>query len=130
LWSKLEGLPDWTTHIHTSRPDGLQVRPNVHRGVIASGEKVIADAAFRKTIASGHRKIMAIEMEGYGFSKAVWHRYERVRHLVIRAICDDGTPAKNDEWHSYAAAAAASYSFHFLSDRPLPPRNPPSEKQE
>jgi nucleoside phosphorylase len=124
LWSNVEGLPDWTTPIHADRPGSRQIRPHVHKGVIASGEKVIADVAVRDELAAGHRKIMAIEMEGYGFSKAVWHRFERVRHLIIRAICDDGTLAKNDQWHSYAAAAAASYAFHFLKDRPLPPRNP------
>lgn len=69
-----------------------------------------------------HRKILAIEMESYGFSKAVWQRFDRVRHLVLRGICDDGSPAKDDRWHGYAAAAVGGFARHFLLDWPLEPR--------
>jgi len=89
------------------------------QGVIASGEKVIADAAVRDQIASGHRNILALEMEGYGFSRAIWQSSKQVRHLVIRGICDDGSPAKDDRWHEYAASAAAAFTRHFVLDRPL-----------
>jgi nucleoside phosphorylase len=125
LWANVAALPPWTSRINAQRPDHAKRRPKVHYGSIASGEKVIADAAARDSIVSAHRKILAIEMEGYGFSKAVWQSFERVRHLVIRAICDDGSPAKSDEWQAYAAAAAASYAKHFLRDTPLPPRRAP-----
>jgi nucleoside phosphorylase len=123
LWANVETLPDWGSQILVQRPNGSGERPEIHRGVVASGEKVIADAAVRDEIAAAHRKIMAIEMEGYGFSKAVWDRFNPVRHLVIRGIVDKASNEKDDQWHSYAAAAAASYAKHFLIDRPLPPRN-------
>jgi nucleoside phosphorylase len=122
LWSNVTAVPDWNGKVPIARPDGSDARPKVHAGVIASGEKVIADAAARDEIAAGHRKIMAIEMEGYGFSRAVWQSFEHVRHLDIRAICDDGSKDKNDGWHPYAAAAAACFTRHFLLDRPLAPR--------
>ena len=123
LWSNVTALPDLPADLLAHRPDGADDRPRVHFGVIASGEKVLADEAARDQIAAGHRKILAIEMEGYGFSKAVWQSFDRVRHLVIRSICDDGDPAKDDRWHGYAAATAAAYAKHFLFDRPLEPRN-------
>lgn len=123
LWSNILALPEWKTRIAAKRPDLKRVRPKVHHGVIASGERVIAYAALRDEIASSHRKTLAIEMEGYGFSKAASQSFEQVRHLVIRAICDDGSETKNDKWHAYAAAAAASYARHFLADQPLEPRN-------
>ncbi|MDZ7956513.1 MAG: TIR domain-containing protein [Aulosira sp. DedQUE10] len=125
LWSRIISLPKWTARISVKRPDGTKERPKIFQGVIASGERVIADAAVRDEIKSGQRKIRAIEMEGYGFSKAAWQSYNRVRHLVIRAICDSADPNKNDEWHLYAASVAAEFTKHFLSDRPLDPRNSP-----
>jgi HEAT repeat protein/nucleoside phosphorylase len=130
LWANIIALPAWKTRIHARRPDGKRLRPKSLSGIIASGEKVIAEAAARDQIASVHRKILAIEMEGYGFSKAVWQSFDQVRHLVIRAICDDGSSTKNDEWQAYAAAAAASYAKHFLADAPISPRGaPPSDEK-
>ncbi|WP_315788874.1 5'-methylthioadenosine/S-adenosylhomocysteine nucleosidase [Fischerella sp. JS2] len=123
LWSRIISLPEWNGIISVSRPDGMNSRPRIHPGVIASGEKVIADAAMRDDIAAAHRKIVAIEMEGYGVSKAAWQSFERVRHIVIRAICDFADSSKSSEWHSYAAAVAAGYTKHFLLDRPLELRN-------
>lgn len=122
LWANVSALPDWDGSVHVPRLDGSNAQPKVHRDVIASGEKVIADVAIRDEIASGHRKIIAIAMEEYGFSRAVWQNFDRVRHLVIRGICDDGSPAKDDKWHKYAAASAAAFAKHFLLDRPLEPR--------
>lgn len=122
LWSNVTAVPDWDGTVAIERPDGAEIKPKIHQGVIASGEKVIADAAVRDQIAAGHRKILALEMEGYGFSRAVWQSFAPVRHLDIRGICDDGSEAKNDHWHQYAATAAASFVRHFLLDRPLTPR--------
>lgn len=122
LWTNVTAVPDWDGKVSTVRPDGTEVRPKVHSGVIASGEKVIADSDTRDAIAASHRKVIAIEMEGYGFSRAVWQSFEHVRHLDIRAISDDASQAKNDGWHAYAAATAAGFAKHFLLDRPLNPR--------
>jgi hypothetical protein len=69
LLNNVINMPPMTSRIAVARPDGRDVRPVVHQGVIASGEKVIADAAARDVIARDHRKISAIEMEGYGFSE-------------------------------------------------------------
>lgn len=113
------GLADWDFDVPVARPDGAAAKPKLIEGVIASGEKVIADAVARDLIASGHRKIFAIEMEGYGFSRAAWQSFKNVRHLVIRGICDDGSSAKDDKWHDYAASAVAAFARHFIFDRPL-----------
>lgn len=123
LWANVTAVADWDGKLGVPRPDGTEARPEVHAGVIASGEKVIADIGARGQIATGHRKIVAIEMEGYGFSRAVWQSFEHVRHLDIRGICDDGSREKNDDWHQYASAAAAGFAKHFLLDRPLDPRH-------
>lgn len=123
LWSSANAVPDWDGDVPVVRPGGSRARSKVHYGIIASGEKVIASIAKKERITSASRKILAIEMEGYGFSRAVWQSAERVRHLDIRGISDDGGPAKDDQWHEYAAAAAAQFAKHLLLDEPLQPRN-------
>ena len=129
LWDRVITVANWTNPISVARPDGTQERPKIHYGVIASGEKVIADAEVRDDTAAGQRKIKATEMEGYGFSVAIGQSFDKVRHLVIKAICDLADSSKNDEWHEYAAAVAADFTKHFLLDRPLEPQNPPEPEQ-
>lgn len=109
----------WDGAVLASRPDNTNAAPRVHSGVIASGEKVVAHAAARLSITAGHRKIVALEMEGFGFSHAAWHHPGRIPHLVIRGISDDGSERKSDVWHSYAAAAAAGFAKHFMQDQPV-----------
>jgi len=113
------GLAGWNGAVLAPRPDGTDTGPRVFLGVIASGDKVVAHAAARDFIAAGQRKILALEMEGYGFSRALWLNPGRIRHLVIRGISDDGSEHKRDDWHHYAAASAAGFARHFLLDRPL-----------
>jgi nucleoside phosphorylase len=119
LWSNVAAVPDWDGRVPVLRPDEADGRAGVHRGVILSGERVIADANERDRLAALHRKALAIEMEGYGFSRAMWQSFERVRHLVIRGICDNGNAVKDDRWHNYAAASAAAFAVHFLMDGPI-----------
>jgi nucleoside phosphorylase len=123
LWNNIISLPPMKERIPVARPDGQQTRPTVHHGVIASGEKVIAAGAARDEIANAHSKISAIEMEGYGFSAAVWQSAGTHRHLVMKAICDRADRDKTQDWQPYAAAVAAQYAKHFLKDRPLEPRH-------
>jgi nucleoside phosphorylase/tetratricopeptide (TPR) repeat protein len=123
LWNNATTVPYWKPSISVQRPDGKKNRPKLHPGVIASGEKVIADAAIRNQIVQPNRKILAIEMEGYGFSAAVWQSFDQQRHLVIRAISDAADRDKKDDWQPYAAAAAANFAKHFICDQPLVPRN-------
>lgn len=125
LWSRVKALPRWTTPILASRPDSKRQRPITFEAVIASGERVIASEAVRNEIRGNHRKIRAIEMEGYGFSKAAWQSFENTPYLVFKSICDRADVEKSDNWQPYAAAAAASFAKHFLLDQPLEPRNPP-----
>lgn len=116
-------LPEWDPQIKVPRPDKTNDKPNIWDGVIACGDKVIADELTKEKITEPHRKILAIEMEGYGFIEAARQSIYRPRFLVIRAICDKANTQKSDEWHSYAASAVASFTKHFLEDRPIDPRN-------
>jgi len=123
LLDRVQALPGSDYPILSTRPDGTDTRPEIEIGVIASGDKVIADAAKRDAIAAANRKIMAIEMEGYGVISAAWQSFDQVRCLVIRSLCDYADSNKHDQWHAYAAAAAAGFTKYFLLDEPLVPRN-------
>jgi len=129
LLDRIQALADADFSILANRPDGTETRPKIEVGVIASGDKVISDAVERDKIAAANRKIMAIEMEGYGVIAAAWQSFEQVRCLVIRALSDYADGNKNDEWHPYAAAVAAGYARHFLLDEPLDPRNLPEASE-
>src|SRR6185436_20913314 len=50
LWNRLTALPKWKTKVPVLRPDGKNDRPQIHYGVIASGEQVIADIVARDQI--------------------------------------------------------------------------------
>lgn len=125
LWGRVANVAQWSNPISVQRPDGTDTRPRIHHGVIASGERVIANAEIRNEIGLNNRKIDAIEMEGYGVSAAAWKQEIPLRCLVIRGISDRADAQKNDSWQPYAATVAAEFTKHFLLDRPLQPRNPP-----
>jgi nucleoside phosphorylase len=82
--------------------------PRVHYGVIASGNKLVKNAAERDLILkeSGENCI-CLEMEAAGLMNSF-------PCLVIRGICDYADSHKNDDWQEYAAATAAAYAKEFL----------------
>ncbi|GKT67269.1 LOW QUALITY PROTEIN: hypothetical protein ColTof3_14608 [Colletotrichum tofieldiae] len=75
----------------------------IHRGTIAAGELVVKDAILRDYLAQRH-DILCFEMEAAGV-------LVDFPCIVIRGIADYCDSHKNDEWHGYAAAAAASESI-------------------
>ncbi|KAH7153733.1 hypothetical protein DER46DRAFT_611858 [Fusarium sp. MPI-SDFR-AT-0072] len=82
--------------------------PEIHYGVIASGNILIKDAATRDRLLedTGH-KCLCVEMEAAGLM-------DRFPCLVIRGICDYADSHKNDRWQRYAAAAAAAFAVELL----------------
>jgi nucleoside phosphorylase len=82
--------------------------PQIHYGLIASGDIVVKDAAFRDAILEdvGHECI-CYEMEAAGLMNDF-------PCLVIRGISDYADSHKNDRWQRYAAAVAAAYAKEFL----------------
>lgn len=123
IWAKVTAHTEWITPIPVERPDGTILRPRIHEGVIACGEKVIADNVMKNQLVAENRKILAIEMESYGFSAAVWRNSQMRRHLVIRGISDRGDRDKNDDWQKYAAAASAGFLKHCILDGSIPSRH-------
>ncbi|CAJ0538785.1 Ff.00g067260.m01.CDS01 [Fusarium sp. VM40] len=80
----------------------------VHYGLIASGDKLVKDAAFRNKLnkeLGGH--VLCVEMEAAGLMN-------EFPCLVIRGICDYADSHKNDDWQEYAAIRAAAFAKELL----------------
>jgi len=82
--------------------------PEVHYGIIASGNTLVKDAAIRDSIVKETgEECICVEMEAAGLMNSF-------PCLVIRGICDYADSHKNDRWQRYAAATAAAYAKDFL----------------
>lgn len=85
--------------------------PQIHYGLIASGNVVIKDGLTRDRLAGSLGNI-CFEMEAAGVMNII-------PSLVIRGICDYSDSHKNDTWQRYAALAAAAYAREILSIIPI-----------
>lgn len=83
----------------------------VHRGTIASGELMVKDGVMRDHLAQEHG-ILCFEMEAAG-------ALADFPGLAIRGVSNYCDSHKNDDWHGYAAAAAAAYARQLLFHLPI-----------
>ena len=88
------------------REDRRNIWPQVHYGIIASGNVVVKDPIMRDSLRSAY-DALCVEMEAAGLMNDF-------PCLVIRGICDYADSHKNDTWHRYAAATAAAYTKELL----------------
>ncbi|KAF5268133.1 hypothetical protein FOXYS1_981 [Fusarium oxysporum] len=84
--------------------------PEIHYGIIASGDSLIKDAATRDKL-SDRQQFLCVEMEAAGLM-------DKFPCLVIRGICDYADSHKNDRWQRYAAATAAAFAVELLEHVP------------
>lgn len=85
--------------------------PEIHYGLIASGNQVMKDGQTRDRIAAAEG-ILCFEMEAAGLM-------DQLECLVIRGICDYCDSHKQKQWQGYASLAAASYAKLLLSVVPV-----------
>jgi NB-ARC domain len=85
--------------------------PQVHYGLIASGNQVMKHGPTRDRLAKEH-SIICFEMEAAGLMN-------QLPCLAIRGICDYSDSHKNKQWQGYAALTAAAYAKVLLSVVPL-----------
>ncbi|KAK6697920.1 hypothetical protein SNK05_010770 [Fusarium graminearum] len=88
-------------HVHKRTPRPTN-HPEIHYGLIASGNRVLKDACVRDRWARDYG-ILCFEMEAAGVMNTF-------PCLVIRGICDYADSHKNKRWQHYAAATAAAYA--------------------
>lgn len=83
--------------------------PDIHYGIIASGNTLVKDAATRdRIVADLGNNCICFEMEAAGLMN-------HFPCLVIRGICDYADSHKNDRWQRYASATAAAYAKELLA---------------
>ncbi|KAH8798596.1 ankyrin repeat protein [Xylogone sp. PMI_703] len=82
--------------------------PEIHYGVIASGNTLFKDATYRdKILKDIGEECICFEMEAAGLMN-------NFPCIVIRGICDYADLHKSDRWQRYAAAVAAAYAKELL----------------
>ncbi|MFF1768626.1 hypothetical protein [Streptomyces sp. NPDC058249] len=86
--------------------------PKAHFGPVFSGEKVLADDRAVNGLRTAWPKALGVEMESLGIALAAYRGGPGF--LMVKAVCDFADSDKNDEWHEYAAAAAAHFSVAVL----------------
>jgi len=101
------------TNCDKSRTVNRQQRPApeepvVFYGLIASGNRVMKDAAERDKLGKDSGGAICFEMEAAGLMNDF-------RCIAIRGISDYSDSHKNDDWHAYAAAVAAGLAKEILS---------------
>ncbi|KAI4598780.1 hypothetical protein KJ359_002672 [Pestalotiopsis sp. 9143b] len=94
--------------------------PEIHYGLIASGDRVMRSAVQRNLHVQNVGDILCFEMEAAGLTT-------EFPYIVIRGISDYADSHKNDAWQHYAAAAAAACTKEFLTY--LDPEAPLEESQ-
>ena len=105
-----EGGGNYCTNCDQSKIVQRKTRDmRVHYGLIASGNQVIKDAAFRDEINKRlGGKVLCFEMEAAGLMNDF-------PCIVIRGICDYADSHKNKHWQEHAAAVAAAFAKELLS---------------
>jgi nucleoside phosphorylase len=133
---------DWAAQITESRPDGTtgSVVPAVFFGPIMSGEKVVAAEDVTADLRRSWPKAVGIEMEGVGAALAAYRGGPEF--LMVKAVSDYADTTKEDNWHPYAAEAAARFAVSVLQRcdyrglrrrsqaQPAAPRRPFSGRQK
>ena len=91
-------------------PDPAQ--PSVHYGAFASSEAVIAQADPFQEYVQRMRKVRAIDLEVASLFAAAAEI--EVPAFAVKGVSDYGTADKDDAFHTYAAEAAARWTYAFV----------------
>ncbi|XP_044723873.1 ankyrin repeats (3 copies) domain-containing protein [Hirsutella rhossiliensis] len=103
------GQPDIRTRPTTKESTAVHRGPQVHYGLIASGNQVIKDARLRDVLDNSlGGNVLCVEMEAAGLM-------DNFPCIVIRGICDYADSHKNKDWQEHAAAVAAAFAKELLS---------------
>lgn len=85
----------------------------IHAGPVGSGPYVLSSKKFLSNLIEKERKLIAIDMEGYGVYKAAQFHFG-TSPVFIKSVCDFGDNSKNDNYQSYAAYTSARFVYEFL----------------
>ena len=90
--------------------------PAVYQGIVASGDKFIADPAQHSDLSYevSDRKTLAVEMEGAAIAQ-VCHEHE-IPYVVIRTISDKADHSAAVDFQSFVTTVASQYSAGIISE--------------
>jgi nucleoside phosphorylase len=91
---------------------GSDIRMEIQLGVVASGERLLADGSLRRMRQKFNERIRAGDQECSGFVQACV--VGQAKWAVFRGISDFGDPKKSDQEHVRASLAAAATAATFL----------------
>jgi nucleoside phosphorylase len=90
--------------------------PKLVLGILATGAAVIQSEALVQEILNTSRKVVGLDMEGYGiFQAAHLSRKPRPRVLIAKAVSDFADKGKSDTWQAYAAFTSAQFIYHLFT---------------
>ncbi len=91
-------------------------KPMVYRGILASGDKFVANPAAHSDLsyAVGDRKTLAVEMEGAAIAQ-VCHEHG-IPYTVIRTISDKADHSAAVDFQSFVTTVASQYSAGILNE--------------
>ena len=110
----------WRDEISLDLPKILY-NSNVHFGIIAAGEKIVASEPFTKELLKYSPKMLAVETESWGLLIAAWMSKGLPRYISVRGISDNADELKVNNWQKFAAQSAALYLKHFILSQPVIP---------
>jgi nucleoside phosphorylase len=121
LLNRFENAADW----RFQRPDGT--RCDLIVGPVLSGEKLIDEPSFKKSLFTAFPQAVGGEMEGAGLCAATGRI--GTAWILVKGICDWADGRKDSSQQPIAAAASTSLVLHILSrrtalraiERPTPP---------
>ena len=91
-------------YVGRSRPS---VQSRALLSVFASGSAVIASQERLAAVAQQHRKVGAIDMEAFGFHRAVELSGHKVHVFTAKVIVDSADSKKSDDLHQYGCYLSA-----------------------
>ena len=119
LAKKLSGESDLLSSIENSYQykQGMpQTRLRLHVGPMASVPAVLSSKTNVDEIQKHCRKLMGIEMEGYGLFYAAHHsiRPRPQYTILVKSVSDYADPEKSDDYQDYCMFTSASMVRHIV----------------
>lgn len=86
-------------------------------GPVASGSYVISSVSKLNEIRTVQRKLLGVEMEGYGLYYACAQNQDySVKGIMIKSVSDYGDSSKNDSFQEYSSFTSAQFIYYFIKD--------------
>lgn len=86
---------------------------NIHFGSVGSGPYVLSSKKYLQKLIASDRKLIGIDMEGYGIYKAA-EFHSNTSAVFIKTVSDFGDENKNDNFHEYCSFISAKFLREYL----------------